>query len=79
MSLASERKTRRRILTVKTMRRARVHLMMIRLMQRQIASAAMKPSVEPAQFVDVCTDEALIRDIKDINSEAGKYELINHI
>ena len=28
-------------------------------------------SVEPAQFVDVCTDEALIRDIKDINSEAA--------
>lgn len=28
-------------------------------------------SVEPVQFVDVCTDEALIRDIKDINSEAA--------
>lgn len=28
-------------------------------------------AVEPAQFVDVCTDEALIRDIKDINSEAA--------
>lgn len=29
---------------------------------------------EPARFVDVCTDEALIRDIKDINIEAANMK-----